>query len=130
MLDRAPWAALLEARLADFPAVALIGSRQVGKTSLAKAIAASRKPAGVYLDLELESSRSKLADAEGFLRPLADRLVVLDEVQRAPEIFATLRGLIDEQRTPGRFLVLGSAAPSMLQQTSESLAGRIAYMEL
>lgn len=130
MLDRAPWAGLLEARLRQFPAVALVGSRQVGKTSLAKSVLAAREPRGVYLDLELETSRAKLADPEGYLRPLADRLVVLDEVQRVPEIFATLRGLIDERRTPGRFLVLGSAAPSMLAQSSESLAGRIAYVEL
>jgi uncharacterized protein len=130
MFERTPWASLLEARLKAFPAVALVGSRQVGKTSLAKRIAETRDPPGVYLDLELESGRAKLADAEGYLRPLADRLVVLDEVQRMPDLFATLRGLIDERRTPGRFLVLGSAAPSMLAQTSESLAGRIAYVEL
>lgn len=130
MRDRAPWAALLEARLRQFPAVALVGSRQVGKTSLARRLLAGREPKGVYLDLELEENRAKLADPAGYLRPLADRLVVLDEVQHVPEIFATLRGLIDESRTPGRFLVLGSAAPSMLAQTSESLAGRIAYVEL
>jgi predicted AAA+ superfamily ATPase len=130
MFARAPWEELVEARLAQFPAVALVGSRQVGKTSLARRLVEKRGGAAVYLDLEIAENRSKLADPAPFLRTVADRLVVLDEVQHAPELFAPLRGLIDERRVPGRFLILGSAAPSMLQQTSESLAGRIAYVEL
>jgi predicted AAA+ superfamily ATPase len=130
MLGRPVWEELVEARLAQFPAVALVGSRQVGKTSLARRLVDQRGAAAVYLDLEMDESRRKLAEPAPYLRSLADRLVVLDEIQHVPELFATLRGLIDERREPGRFLILGSAAPSMLRQSSESLAGRIAYVEL
>jgi predicted AAA+ superfamily ATPase len=84
----------------------------------------------VYLDLELPSDRAKLAEPELFLARHADRLVCLDEVQRAPEIFAVLRSLIDARRRPGRFLILGSASRELLRQSSETLAGRIAYLEL
>jgi predicted AAA+ superfamily ATPase len=110
--------------------VCLYGSRQVGKTTLARAIAASSNPVGVCLDLELPSDRRKLDDPEIFLRDQRDRLVVLDEVQRVPELFSVLRPLIDADRRPGRFLVLGSAGPELLRQASESLAGRIVYIEL
>jgi hypothetical protein len=111
------------------PAVAILGPRQCGKSTLARHIAAGR-PGAVYLDLELPSDRAKLAEPELFLARHADRLVCLDEVQRAPEIFAVLRGLIDARRRPGRFLVLGSASRELLRQSSETLAGRIAYLEL
>jgi len=119
----------VERSLADFPAVVLLGPRQAGKTTLAKDIAA-RRGDSLYLDLERPSDLAKLADPELFLSRHAGRLVVLDEVQRKPELFAVLRALIDAQRTPGRFLLLGSASPALLQQTSESLAGRIALHEL
>jgi len=115
--------------LARFPAVALLGPRQAGKTTLARHLAA-QYPDSQYLDLERPSDLAKLADPELFLGRLADRLVVLDEVQRRPELFAVLRSLIDEGRRPGRFLLLGSASPDLLRQTSESLAGRIAFHEL
>lgn len=124
----------VESLLSRFPAVGLLGPRQAGKTTLAKQIARQRKPAPVYLDLELPSDRAKLSDPELFLRSHDDRLVVIDEVQLSPGLFSVLRGLIDERiargRTAGQFLLLGSAAPAILQQSAQSLAGRIAYLEL
>jgi len=113
-------------------AVGLLGPRQAGKTTLALEIAASRSI--VYLDLESESDRAKRADAEHYRGWHEDRLVILDEIQRAPGLFQTLRGLIDagrrRGRRTGRFLILGSASLDLLQQSAESLAGRIAYVEL
>jgi predicted AAA+ superfamily ATPase len=118
--------------LAEFPAVALMGPRQVGKTTLAQQLAASQP--SLYLDLEAPSDRAKLAEPELYLRQHSDKLVILDEVQRLPEIFQVLRGLIDTNRRGGRpngqFLLLGSASVELIQQSSESLAGRIAYLEL
>ena len=115
--------------LTEFPAVALLGPRQAGKTTLAKVIADTQTDA-LRLDLERPSDLAKLADPELFLSRQGDRLVVLDEIQRQPELFAVLRALIDENRRPGRFLLLGSASPQLLRQASESLAGRIAFHEL
>ena len=121
----------VEAALSQEAAVALLGPRQVGKTTLALEIAKTR-PA-VYLDLERRSDREKLNDAETYLRMHADKLVVLDEIHRLPELFECLRGLIDEGRRKGsdcgQFLLLGSAGIELLSQ-SETLAGRIAYVEL
>ena len=120
------------ARLSQFPAVALLGPRQAGKTTLAEQIAAGQP--SVYLDLESPADREKLADAELYLSGHEDKLVILDEVQRAPHLFQTLRGLIDKGRrrgrTAGRFLLLGSASIDLLRQSGETLAGRIAYVEL
>ncbi len=120
------------ARLNQFPAVALLGPRQAGKTTLAEQIA-DRRPS-VYLDLEDPADREKLADAALYLSGHEDKLVILDEVQRTPELFQTLRGLIDKGRRgglkAGRFLLLGSASIDLLRQSGESLAGRIAYVEL
>ncbi len=119
-------------RLALFPAVALLGPRQVGKTTLAHAISENR--ASLYLDLETVEDREKLNEAELYLESYADKLVIIDEVQRAPELFQTLRGLIDKGirkgKDSGRFLLLGSASMELLQQSGESLAGRISYEEL
>ena len=119
-------------RLALFPAVALLGPRQVGKTTLARDIASGRP--SVYLDLESPRDRSKLADPARYLEQHEDKLVVLDEVHRVPELFQTLRGLIDRGRRrghkTGRFLLLGSASMDLLRQSGESLAGRIAYVDL
>ena len=113
------------------PAVALLGPRQVGKTTLAQAIAEERK--SVYLDLESPVDREKIADATFYLSGHEDDLVVLDEIQRIPDLFAILRGLIDQGRRQGkrfgRFLLLGSASADLLRQ-SETLAGRISYIEL
>jgi predicted AAA+ superfamily ATPase len=111
------------------PAVALLGARQVGKSTLARAIAAETSGT-LYLDLEAEEDRARLANPALFLRENRQRLVVLDEVQRAPEIFTALRPEIDADRRAGRFLLLGSASPALLRQTSESLAGRIALVEM
>lgn len=112
--------------------MALIGPRQAGKTTLALAIGASRP--SVYLDLEAERDRARLADPDDFLGRHADELVVLDEIHRMPALFEELRGIIDEGRRAGkrtgRFLMLGSAAIDLLRQSSESLAGRIEYVEL
>ena len=122
----------IDQRLRQFPAVALLGPRQVGKTTLARATLDERQ--GVYLDLENPADLEKLADARGYLGAQAGRLTVIDEVQRAPGIFQVLRGLIDERvragEPVGHFLLLGSASIELLRQSSESLAGRIAYMEL
>lgn len=115
--------------LNDFPAVVLLGPRQVGKTTLAKIVANARTDT-LYLDLERPSDLAKLSDPELFLSRHAKQLVVLDEIQRHPELFAVLRSLIDENRSPGRFLLLGSAATELLRQSSESLAGRIVFHEL
>ena len=113
-------------------AVGLIGPRQVGKTTLAWRIAESRD--ALYLDLESSADRAKLADPNLFLGEYEDRLVVLDEIHRAPELFRDLRGLIDRGRRRGRrhgrFLILGSASIELLRQSGESLAGRIEYVEL
>ena len=119
----------IERSLTEFPAVALLGPRQAGKTTLARIIANERSNS-LYLDLERPSDLAKLADPELFLSRHADQFIVMDEVQRQPEIFAVLRALIDEKRTPGRFLLLGSASPQLLRQASESLAGRIFFHEL
>ncbi len=119
----------IETSLERFPVTALLGARQVGKTTLAKVIARERRNA-LFLDLERPSDLARLADPELYLSGHADKLVVLDEIQRKPEIFPVLRALVDEHRVPGRFLILGSAAPELLRQSSESLAGRIRYLEL
>jgi len=123
----------LASLLAQFPAVVLLGPRQAGKTTLALAEAA-RRGGALYLDLELPSAQRQLDDAEAFLLAHRDRLVILDEVQRLPGLFAVLRGVIDLRRrtgeSAGQFLLLGSASGVLLQQASESLAGRIAQVEL
>lgn len=116
-------------QLAFSPAVALLGPRQVGKTTLAKSIALGY-PGAVSLDLQLAGDREKLVAGSGFLQAHRGRLVVLDEVQYVPGVFAQLRPEIDADRRPARFLLLGSASGKLLQQSSESLAGRVSYLEL
>ncbi len=114
------------------PAVALLGPRQVGKTTLALEIGATRS--SLYLDLESASDRARLAEPELYLASHSDALVILDEVHRMPNIFQDLRGIIDRGRRmgrgAGRFLLLGSASIDLLRQAGESLAGRIAFLEL
>jgi predicted AAA+ superfamily ATPase len=123
---------LLRRRLEQFPAVALLGPRQVGKTTLALQLAATTP--SLYLDLEASSDLARLSEPSLFLQRHADKLVILDEVQRLPGLFAELRGLIDAGRRQGqangRFLLLGSASVELIRQSSESLAGRIAFLEL
>ena len=124
--------AKVEAALARQAAVALIGPRQVGKTTLAQEIAATRP--SIYLDLEATADKDKLADPVLFLGKQTDKLVVLDEIHRVPALFEALRGIIDAGRRAGhrtgRFLILGSASMDLLRQSGETLAGRIAYVEL
>jgi predicted AAA+ superfamily ATPase len=119
----------LEGRLRRFPVVALLGARQVGKTTLAREIARRFRGDRTHFDLERQADRSLLADPELALRDLRG-LVVLDEVQRLPDVFPTLRVLADRRPLPARFLVLGSASPALLRQSAESLAGRVAFHEL
>jgi predicted AAA+ superfamily ATPase len=119
--------------LKQFPAVVLLGPRQAGKTTLAFA-AKGQHPNAYYLDLELPSAQRQLDDPEAFLQAHRHQLVILDEVQRQPELFAVLRSVIDQRRregeTAGQYLLLGSASGVLLSQTSESLAGRVAQLEL
>lgn len=124
--------ALLVDELGHSPAVALLGPRQVGKTTLALGVAKDRPH--VYLDLESERDRGKLAQAELYFEAHRDRLVILDEVHRVPGLFPLLRGQIDQARragfTAGCYLMLGSASLDVLKQSGETLAGRVSYLEL
>jgi predicted AAA+ superfamily ATPase len=124
---------ILAELLEQFPAVVLLGPRQVGKTTLAFAEKEAHNSA-VYLDLELPSAQRQLDDPEAYFLAHQNQLVILDEVQRMPNLFAVLRGVIDQRRrngeVSGQFLLLGSASGELLQQSSESLAGRVAQLEL
>jgi predicted AAA+ superfamily ATPase len=133
MLNRDLTPSLLQT-LAYSPATAIIGPRQVGKTTLALAAAKASGRGYIYLDLESERDQAKLAQAELYLSDHLDKLVILDEVHRAPGLFPVLRGIIDRNRRDGRsngqYLLLGSASLDLLKQSGETLAGRIAYLEL
>ncbi len=120
---------LIESRLQDYPAVALLGPRQVGKTTLARTVLA-RHPGAVMFDLERESDRAALSRPELFFAAHRDRLLILDEVQLMPGLFEALRPEIDADRRPGKLLLLGSASGELLRQSGESLAGRVSYLEL
>jgi predicted AAA+ superfamily ATPase len=120
----------LSSALSKFPVVALLGPRQVGKTTLAKAVREETDPAAVYLDLELPSDLARLREPELYLEQYRDRLVIIDEIQRFIGLFPLLRALVDRNRVPGRFLILGSASPDLIRNASETLAGRIFYLEL
>lgn len=112
-----------------FPAVGLIGPRQCGKTTLARQIQAEMGPKAVYYDLEDPADYSRFADTGLLLNNLSAKTIIIDEIQRRPELFSVLRSVIDKNRKNGRFLLLGSASPEMIRGASESLAGRIAYIE-
>jgi predicted AAA+ superfamily ATPase len=118
----------------EFPAVGLLGPRQIGKTTLAENIAAYFEPPTIYLDLESPADLAKLNEPEDYFEQHKGKLIILDEVQRVPELFRILRGVIDRRRREGfrraQFLILGSASLELLKQSSETLAGRIAYKEL
>lgn len=122
----------LRSMLSKQAAVALLGPRQVGKTTLALQIA--KTTPSIYIDLGSPSDKQKISDPELYLSQHQDKLVIIDEIQRAPDLFKVLRGLIDQARRKGKrygkFLILGSASLELLKQSSESLAGRIAYLDL
>jgi uncharacterized protein len=121
----------IKTRLEYFPAVAVIGPRQVGKTTLVKSILDEMNEKEVeYLDLEFAEDAKKMLDPSIYLKRIEHKTVILDEVQRLPELFPTLRSLIDQHNIPARFILLGSATPELLKNTSETLAGRISYYEL
>ncbi|MDR6196941.1 ATP-binding protein [Siphonobacter sp. SORGH_AS_0500] len=117
-------------RLTNLPSVALVGPRQVGKTTLAKRLVKQIDKDSIYLDLESQEDFNKLSNPELYLTERQDKLVVIDEVQRMPELFPILRSVIDRNRENTRFLLLGSASPELLAKSSETLAGRISYIEI
>jgi predicted AAA+ superfamily ATPase len=119
----------LQDRLSFYPGVVLLGARQVGKSTLARYIA-KQTPSAVFLDLELPADRARLDNPAAFFAAHRNHLVVIDEVQTFPELFALLRPEIDAARHAGRFLLLGSASGVLLRQSAESLAGRVSYLEL
>ncbi len=121
----------IEKLIKAFPSIVILGPRQVGKTTLIKQVAKTIKSKSIYLDLEKTSDAGKLErDAEQYLLSYTNECVLIDEVQRMPQLFPLLRAVIDEKRKPGRFLVTGSASPDLLKGASESLAGRVAYLHL
>lgn len=116
--------------LANFPCVALLGPRQVGKTTTVKMLQTHIEKESIYLDLESEEDVQKLIYAEQYFNERQDKLLIIDEIQRNPQLFPLLRSVIDKKRTNGRFILLGSASPELLAKSSETLAGRIAYLEM
>src|SRR3990172_6237164 len=118
-------------RLIDqFPVVGIIGPRQVGKTTLARHLMENMNKECIYLDLELPEDQSKLYEPQLYLEQHSEKCIILDEIQQIPELFPVIRGLVDKHRVAGRYIVLGSASPALLRQSSETLAGRIVYKEL
>lgn len=128
MITRESYSELKE-NLEEFPSIGILGPRQVGKTTLAKSLL-QEDSNYIYLDLERPSDLAKLQNAELFFELNRDKRIILDEVQRMPELFPLLRSEIDAYRGNGRFVLLGSASPDLLRTSSESLAGRIVYHEL
>jgi predicted AAA+ superfamily ATPase len=116
--------------ISQFPVVGIIGPRQVGKTTLAKSIRNKLGKKSIYLDLELQQDLNKLENPEYFLEDHKDDCVIIDEIQIMPELFPVMRGMVDRHRVPGRFIILGSASPSLIRNSSDSLAGRISYTRL
>jgi uncharacterized protein len=114
----------------QFAAVALLGPRQCGKTTLAKLFAKGNNCTTIYFDLESPADRQKFYDPQLLLSSLQDECVIIDEVQRMPQLFPLLRHLIDDKKRAGRFLLLGSATPELVKNTSETLAGRIYYLNI
>jgi len=125
---------IIEKKLLDtvnnFPATGIIGPRQVGKTTIAKQLLKKIEKETVYIDVENPRDRVKLSDPVLFFENNMDKCIIIDEIQLMPELFSVLRPMIDMKREPGRFIILGSASPVLLRQSSQSLAGRIAYIEL
>ena len=127
-------APVVRQRLDEAPAVALLGPRQVGKTTLARQIADERGDRALYLDLERPADLRRLDDADAYLRAQVGKLVVIDEIHRSPQLFSVLRGVIDDRRRSGnrhgQFLLLGSASIDLMRQASETLAGRVAWLDI
>ena len=134
MIDRRIESTLRHRLSSVVPAAVLLGPRQVGKTTLARRVADSWPTGAVYLDMERPADRRRLDDADAYLRAQAPKLVVIDEIHRVPELFSILRGVIDDRRAQGQryghFLLLGSASLDLMQQSSESLAGRVTYLDM
>jgi predicted AAA+ superfamily ATPase len=134
MIDRRIESTLRHRLSSVVPAAVLLGPRQVGKTTLARRVADSWPTGAVYLDMERPADRRRLDDADTYLRAQAPKLVVIDEIHRVPELFAILRGVIDDRRAQGQrfghFLLLGSASLDLMQQSSESLAGRVTCLDM
>jgi uncharacterized protein len=134
MINRQTQSVVLQRLTQSAPAVVLLGPRQVGKTTLARQVAAQWPSGSVYLDMERPADRLRLDDADAYLRAQCGKVVVIDEIHRAPGLFEILRGIIDERRAKGEryghFLLLGSAALDLMQQSAETLAGRVAYIEM
>ena len=129
MIERSLYKEILSL-IRQFPVAAIVGARQVGKTTLAHQIAAVQKRPSLYLDLENPLDLRRLADPYTFLTDNKDKCIIIDEVQTIPSLFSVLRSVIDEDRRSGKFILLGSASPQLVKGVSESLAGRIAYREL
>jgi uncharacterized protein len=129
MIERRITPYILET-LTYFPIVGIVGSRQVGKTTLAKQLGTQLNKQVFYLDLENTADAQKLTDAQGFLQQYPEVCIILDEVQIRPDLFPLLRALTDQHRVPARFILLGSASPYLIRENTETLAGRIAYHEL
>ncbi len=129
MIQRTLELKTLEGLLKRHPVVGIVGARQVGKTTLARMLIRRRRGLATFFDMENPEDLAKLRDPMLALKELKG-LVVIDEIQRVPDLFTTLRVLVDRPRSPARFLVLGSASPALLRQSSETLVGRIAYREL
>jgi len=119
----------VKSRLKTYPAVALLGARQAGKSTIAGMVI-EQIPKAIHLDLERPADLNKLTDPEAFFSQFSDHIICLDEIQRTPDIFPILRGVIDRNRRNGQFLILGSASRDLIRQSSESLAGRISYIEI
>ena len=120
----------LQSKLKQFPVVGVLGPRQVGKTTLVKEALHTDGKKAIYLDLELPSDLNLLRDPELYFRENSDRRLILDEIHHKPDLFPVMRSLIDIKRKPGRFLITGSASPSVIQHGLETLAGRITFCEL
>ncbi len=116
--------------LKDFPIVGIVGPRQVGKTTLAKQLVAQISKPSIYLDLELPEDVMRLQNAQPYLQSLQNQCVVIDEIQLMPKLFPLLRALVDQNRVPARFMILGSASPTLIRQSSETLGERITYIEM
>lgn len=128
MIDRIHYKEKLQHRLSKYPVTGVVGPRQVGKTTLVKELITIRK--AIYIDLESDLDQVKLTDPGLSIRSNADRCIILDEIQIRQDLFALLGSIVDEDRRPGKFVLLGSASPTLMRKSADSLAGRIAYEEI